>query len=98
MTTNIKPPSGKLQRHSEKKADAGLVHINLLDVNYLGPSDRGRDARYRMPPAQIPACAINALGILCRTGLNKRSWHGDQILCLVVNHARPADANDRVAA
>jgi hypothetical protein len=24
--------------------------------------DRGRDARYRAPPAQIPACAINALG------------------------------------
>ncbi|MCL5980768.1 MAG: transposase [Gammaproteobacteria bacterium] len=25
-------------------------------------------------------------------------WHVDQILCLVVNHPRPANANDRVAA
>jgi len=29
---------------------------------YVPARDRGRDARHRAPPAQIPAGAINALG------------------------------------
>ncbi len=39
-------------------AAAALEKNSLLDVNYLGLSDRGRDARYRTPPAQIPATAM----------------------------------------
>ncbi len=39
--------------------------------------DRGRDAHYWAPPAQIPACAINALGsyLGCLTA-NRWFGHG----------------------
>jgi len=39
--------------------------------------DCGRDARYRTPPAQIPACATNALGsyLGCLTA-NRSLGHG----------------------
>src|SRR5882724_9795381 len=37
-----------------------VLHRRLRVLGSIG--DRGRDARYRTPPAQIPACATNALG------------------------------------
>jgi RHS repeat-associated protein len=35
---------------------------NLNGYSYVGFRRRGRDARYRAPPAQIPACGITAPG------------------------------------
>jgi hypothetical protein len=37
------------------------VSLTIGGTTYL-PTNRGRDARYRTPPAQIPASPIRALG------------------------------------
>jgi hypothetical protein len=40
----------------------GEVRTEVALGHRVAPCDRGRDARHRAPPAQIPACAIHAPG------------------------------------
>ena len=49
--------------------------VRQITVLNLGRNDRGRDAHYWAPPAQIPACAIHALGSYLGCLTAKRS-HG----------------------
>jgi hypothetical protein len=43
------------------RGDQGGVRVTYLEGE-IELMNRGRDARYRAPPAQIPACAIHAPG------------------------------------
>ena len=57
---------------NERASEIAVAH-------QAGPwgQDRGRDARCRTPPAQIPACATNALGSYLGCLTAKRSLgHG----------------------
>jgi len=63
---------------SQKKSDhTGLTQANRPPRKPVRFSDRGRDARYRTPPAQIRTCPIWAFGSYLGYVTAKRfSGHG----------------------